>query len=400
MLKKLRIKFICINMVIVTAMLAVIFTTVLHFTQQNLEAESIQMMQSVAAEPFRLGKPDESGQDITLPYFIIELGQRGEILATGSTYYDLSDQNLLLELLGSVFGSQESTGLIEEYGLRFCKVGQTIVFADVSSERATLENLRNTCLLIGLGSFFVFLLISLWLARWAVKPVEQAWTQQRQFVADASHELKTPLTVIMTNAELLQNPDYDETTRGQFTSSILTMSRQMRGLVEGLLELARVDNGSLQLNFTDLDFGPLVELEILPFEPLFFEKGLELDCQTEKDIPLRGSASHLRQVVQILLDNAMKYSDPGTVRISLTRQNGHCLLSVSTPGAPMSPADLKNIFKRFYRMETSRTTGGSYGLGLSIAESIVREHKGKIWAESTGGYNHFFVQLPILGSIK
>ena len=113
----------------------------------------------------------------------------------------------------------------------------------MSSERATLKNLTETCAAIGVLCFAAFLLISWLLARWAVKPVETAWRQQRQFVADASHELKTPLTVIMTNAELLNSPGFDETRRSQFAAHILTMSRQMRQLIEEMLDLARTDNG-------------------------------------------------------------------------------------------------------------------------------------------------------------
>lgn len=173
------------------------------------------------------------------------------------------------------------------------------------------------------------------------------------------------------------------------------MSRQMRGLVESLLELARVDNGTAKMTLTALDFSGLVSDAVLPFEPLYFEKGLGLDCQIEEGIKLKGSESHLRQVMDILLDNAMKYSSPmGTVRIGLKRQGSHCLLSVSNPGEQISQEDLKNIFKRFYRIDKARSMNQSYGLGLSIAEEIVSAHRGRIWAESAAGLNTFYVLLP------
>ena len=116
----------------------------------------------------------------------------------------------------------------------------------------------------------------------------------------------------------------------------------------------------------------------------------------EKGISLKASDSHLRQVLGILLDNAMKYSAPeGRIWVKLIRHGGHCLLSVSSPGQEISPEDLQNIFKRFYRVDKARSRDGSYGLGLSIAQSIVLSHKGKIWAESEDGINTFFIQLPI-----
>ena len=203
-----------------------------------------------------------------------------------SGYYDLSDEELLKEIWTVSFSSDEQTGILKEYNLRFYRTVtaqiQRIVFADISSELATLDHLVKTCISIGTLSLLVFFGISLLLAHLAVKPIERAWTQQRQFVADASHELKTPLTVIMTNAELLQAPDYDETSKAQFSSSILTMSRQMRGLVESLLELARVDNGTARMTLTNLDFSGLVSDAVLPFEPLYFEKGLGMDCQRKE----------------------------------------------------------------------------------------------------------------------
>lgn len=401
MLKKLRVKFVCFIMAIVTIMLCVIFGTVYYFTSKSLEEESIQMLQRIAADPFQLDMPGETQQEVRLPYFILQITPFTKPVAIYSGYYDLSDENFLAEILDVAYSSDAQTGVLKEYDLRFYRIvsaqTQRIIFADMSSERATLENLVQTCVSLGVLSLLVFFVISLILAHRAVKPIEQAWTQQRQFVADASHELKTPLTVILTNAELLQDPEYDEESRAQFSGNILTMSRQMRGLVEGLLELARVDNGTARMTFDDLDLSGLVSDAALPFEPLYFERGLELECQIEAGIRLKGSASHLRQVVDILLDNAMKYSSPqGTVGVSLKKQGSHCLLSVSSPGEPISPEDLKNIFKRFYRIDKARSMDQSYGLGLSIAEGIVDTHHGKIWAESGDGRNTFYVQLPAI----
>ena len=258
-----------------------------------------------------------------------------------------------------------------------------------------MRSLTNTCVIIGVLSFAVFLGLSFLLARWAVKPVETAWNQQRQFVADASHELKTPLTVILTNAELLQEPEYDEQARSRFVDSIMTMSHQMRGLVESLLELARVDNGGQNMVFFRLNFSELVSDALLPFEPVYFEKGLTLESNVEENLFVKGSQQHLKQVADILLDNASKYaSADSTVRVILRRQGSHCLLSVASAGDAISKEDLKNIFKRFYRMDKARSMNHSYGLGLSIADSIVSKHGGKIWAESADGVNTFFVQLP------
>ena len=399
MIRRLKIKFICVTMTIITVLLCVIFGLIIHFTQQNLENQSLQAMQALASGPVIPGKPGEMPHELRIPYFILQVSPTGESAVISSGNYDLSDTESLKQILSKTLSSSRKTGILPDFGLRFFKAntpaGQKLVFADISADQAMITDLVRTCVLIGVLSLSLFFGISILLARWAIRPVEQAWNQQRQFVADASHELKTPLTVIMTNAELLQDPGYDDAARRQFSGSILTMSRQMRGLVEGLLDLARADNGSSAMDFSLLDFSQLAGDAVLPFEPLYFEQGLTLESSIESGIRLSGSARHLQQAVDILLDNAAKYTFPGsTVTVTLKKQGRHCLLAVSNPGESISPQDLKNIFKRFYRTDKARAINGSYGLGLSIAESIVREHRGRIWAQSENGCNTFFIQLP------
>ncbi len=397
MLKKLRLRFVCINMVIVLVMLSVILGTVLHSTRQNLIRESEAMMRSVAENPLQLNWPGSSSS--RLPYFTVRISLTGEVRVTGTSYYNIEDTELLTALLTEALNSEESTGQIKDYNLRFYRTMQPgaeyVIFADISSEKATMRGLWKNSLMVGGAALGVFLLISILLARWAVKPVDEAWRQQKQFVSDASHELKTPLTVILTNAELLQDPSYGEAERARFADNILTMSHQMRGLVEGLLDLARVDNGAVQTSFARVDLSALTESALLPFEPLFFEKGLELKSDIAKDVFCKGSQSHLRQVTDILLDNAQKYSSSGSVEVRLEKQgHSHCLLSVTSPGEPLSPEECKAVFKRFYRGDKARSMDHSYGLGLAIAESIVAEHRGRIWCQGGDGKNTFFVQLP------
>ena len=146
-----------------------------------------------------------------------------------------------------------------------------------------------------------------------------------------------------------------------------------------------------------MDLSALTEDALLPFEPVFFEKGLTLSSDIEPGIVCRGSEPHLRRVAEILLDNAQKYSAPGTVVLSLEKQGkNHALLRLVSPGEPLSAQECRDIFKRFYRVDKSRSDPGSYGLGLAIAESVVRDHGGKIWCEGANNANTFFVQLPRL----
>ena len=389
MIRTLRLKFIAVTMAVVTVLLSVIFGLVIHFTGANLEEESVRFLRSAAEGPLQPGLPGQ----VQLPCFVIRVNPWGQSIQF-SGGFDLSDDAMLTDIVTLAAAAEEDVGVLEDYSLRYLRTRSpgeaTLVFTDISGERLTMRNLRLTCAAIGVLSVALFLAVSVLLARWAVRPVEQAWAEQRQFVADASHELKTPLTVILTNAELMQtDPD------PQYARSVLTMSRRMRTLVESLLELARVDGGAARTAFEETDLSGLLEDELLPFEPVYFERGLTLRSDISEDIRVSGSPRHLRQVISILLDNAMNHSPEGsTVSLRLTRQSGSALLTASNPAPPMSREECQRIFRRFYRSDPARS-GGGYGLGLPIAQGIVTDHGGKIWAESRDGELIFSVLIPL-----
>lgn len=393
MLKKLRVKFICFTMALVFVMLCIIFGMVYGFTADNLENDSLQMMRTIGGPP---GRKESKRPEIPVPYLILEKNNAGVWVAQGSDYYDLEDQAFLTGLLEAVSREDARSGILEAYNMRYQRSEGPFlqyVFMDISAERATLQDLVGTCLLIGVISLVLFFGISVLLARWAIRPVEVAWEQQKQFVADASHELKTPLAVILTNAELLADESYSPEERSKFGQNILTMSCHMRHLVESLLELARLDN--LTLTSRPLDFSALTDHALLPFEPVLFEAGLTLESQILPGLWVNGDAARLQQVIEIFLDNARKYAEPGMVTVKLDKAGGHALLQVETPGSPLSAQEVKNIFHRFYRTDASRKRDGSYGLGLSIAQKITQQHGGKIWAEGLEHSNRFSLLLPL-----
>ena len=400
MLKRLRIQFIAIIMALLTLLLGSVIGLIYHFTRQSLVKESRDMMDSLAASPFQLARLDEATNRVNLPYCMLQVNKYGEILATNGGYYDLSDEDFLQELIAVTYSSTDMQGEIPQYHLRYSRYllqnGQRLVFVDTTSEQATLHALLRSSLLLGAAALLLFFGVSLLLARWTVRPVESAWRQQKQFVADASHELKTPLTVILTNTELLQSPDYDEAQKQQFTDGIRTMAQQMRALVERLLELARAENARPQAAFAPVCLSEVAETSALLFEAALYERGLTLETQVEPELTVSGDERQLGQLVEILLDNARKYASGGTVRLQLQRSGRHsCHLSLENEGPALSPQQLQEIFKRFTRADPARTRSGSFGLGLAIAQAIVQAHHGKIWAESRDGCNTFHVELPL-----
>jgi len=402
LIKRLRIKFICVNMLFVTCMLAILFGTLTYFMSRTIAKEKTTELHRIAAEPGKKIRPygGNTNGEYVMSYFTLEYGPDGKLTAFGSGDFDLSDEEGLAALYERVMNEEKADGVLKDNNLRYYRaetpMGEKLVFADTYAERATINHLIRSCMWLAVVSFAVFFAASLHLSRWAVRPVEIAWKNQKQFVADASHELKTPLTVIMSNAELLQQPGYDEAQRKKFSDSILIMSRQMRRLVESLLELARLDSVQGTNDFQELDFSALVEDCILPFEPLFFERGLQLESDVEKNLRVSGNQQALRQCVDILLDNAQKYSEPGAVRLCLRRCGRSAELTVANPAPALKRGESEDIFKRFYRRDAARTGSGSYGLGLPIAKGIVARHGGKISCGWEAGEILFTVTLPII----
>lgn len=395
MIRKLRTRFVLFSMLLVSILLSVMMVMVIRFNRFALQEQSINALERAATLPRNRWDPGaEFPEELPVAWFTLTIGPDGELHAWGSGHFDLSDREELWELLELARQGEESVGVLEEQELRYLRSGKAIAFADMSGEKMIMANIRRSCIAVGGVSFVVFFLVSLLLSFVTAHPVKKAWEQQRQFIADASHELKTPLSVIMANAELLQSGDCDSRSRGRFSGNILTMSYQMRSLVEQMLEMARVDG--LEPKRKPLDFSELVSDAALSVQLLYEEKGRALTADIQEELYVRGSSSHLYQLLDVLLDNALKYSEgDGAVELTLKSQGSACLLTVTSPGVPLTRQQQRDVFKRFYRVDPARSRNGSYGLGLSIAQQIVHIHRGSIRAQGKDGANSFVVTLPM-----
>ena len=305
----------------------------------------------------------------------------------------------------AVAAATEESGAISGLNLRYLQDtdregNSRIAFADMGWETDSLWPLIRSSLLVGalaLGGFFV---ISLMLSGLALKPAEEAWEQQRRFVADASHELKTPLTVILTNTGILLAHSGDTIAQQQkWVEYIGDEAQRMRALVEDLLFLAKSDAGKETAPVTaPVDVSELTWSALLPFEPVAFEQGVEMESEIADQLTVQGNADQLRRLVAILLDNAVKYAgNGGRVKLVLSRpERGGVCLAVHNTGPAIPPEHLPHLFERFYRADDSRArTSGGYGLGLAIAKRIVDGHGGSI-AVSSGedAGTDFTVRLP------
>lgn len=404
MIRKLRVKFVAICMALVTAILAVVFVSVYVSMERNVEDLSRQVLHQVLEFNGRGFSRPEIGLDVPgggrvlLPYFTVEVWGNDAYI-TGGTYADLEDTAALQAILGDCLSQERQEGTLDRYGLRYLRqengLYQRIAFVDMSMETSILRNMMGPYLLIALVSMVLLLGVSLLLAYWATRPVERAWKQQRQFLSDASHELKTPLTVILSNAELLEDAALADRP-ARWADNIHTEARRMKRLVEEMLTLARADNPAPAAPFAPVSLSDTAADCALAFEPVAFEAGKALEYTIAPSLSVLGDRDKLYRLISILLDNAIKYgAEGGTVHLTLERGDRQVRLTVSNPGQPIPPEQLAHLFERFYRADASRGEKSGFGLGLSIAQTIVQEHKGSLKAESDAQSTRFLAVLPL-----
>ena len=246
-------------------------------------------------------------------------------------------------------------------------------------------------------SLLAFFVLSVFLARWAVRPVENAWQRQKRFVADASHELKTPLTVILSNAEMLQSGENMDEKAQERVDNILAEGIRMKRLIENMLTLAKSDYAENTLVMSRVNLSDIILDSVLLYESAAYDDNKQLSFNVAEGVIVNGDADKLRQVIDILLDNALKYSNEGSqITVDLSVQyRREALVRVRSEGEAIPREELQNIFIRFYRVDKARENHGGFGLGLSIAEEIIQSHRGRIWAESDSSGNTFSFILPL-----
>ena len=247
--------------------------------------------------------------------------------------------------------------------------------------------IRNT-FKVGIVIVIVVFILSYFIAGWILKPLEESYKKQKQFISDAGHELKTPVAAIDANAELL----YGDIGDNKWLQSIRYESRRMTELIRQMLDLARTEN--VEVEKEKLDMSRLVMGSVLPYEGVAFEKGYEIETDIEEDVFYTGNRGQMEQLLAILVDNAIDHaSGEGRIGISLHKEGSNIILNVSNPGEAISSEDAKNLFEGFYRADKAHTDNGHYGLGLAIAKAIVTSNKGHIDVMSMDGSNFFTVKL-------
>ena len=414
MIRKLKRKFILINMSLVFVVLAVTFGMILFFNYQGLQRDwnnilhmTIKMREEKPevqrAEQFDVdhapGRENDKQPFFMSVSFSVDVEADGKILEMRGNNAEATEE-FLNKVVAEVLSSDSTEGYLRNDNLRYLIVrGENdtqIAFVDVSRSLNSFMKLVWTLVLVGLAGLAAFFGISIFLAEITIKPVKDAWDQQRQFVADASHELKTPLTVILANTGILLSHKQDTIeAQEKWIDYIKAEAVRMKKLVEDMLFLAKADVAKASHNHIEINLSDLLWSCLLPFESVAYEQELTIENEITPDLTMHADEGQIKQLVLILLDNACKYTESGgKVTVVLEKKQDRVILSVNNTGTVIEKEKLGHLFERFYRADESRArTEGGYGLGLSIAKSIVENHHGKISVESNAEQGTTFIVI-------
>ncbi len=410
MFTKLRNKFLILILVTISIMMFLAFSSIYLITYKNVRADinmelnrisEFYRKSSIAPEQPKPGLDNSPSRERSVSFAVATDSNWNTLLI--SSVFDM-DTGFYENAKNAAVSQNARTGDIKldgnywAYAIKPYPGGYMLVFLDITSRQGILTNLVYTFLVVAAVMLIFIFLISRSFANRAIKPVKDAFDKQKQFIADASHELKTPLTVINTNVDvLLSNGDVSINSQSKWLHYIKSEVERMSKLTNDLLYLAQLDYSDGKMIYSDFDLSKTVENVILTMEAVIFEDNLSFKYDVEPNLTIHGNNEQLKQVVMILLDNAVKYvNSKGVISIALKKSSSNAVLSVTNTGEEISGEQLDKIFDRFYRTDKSRgRKSGGYGLGLAIAKSIVVQHGGKIYAKSTANEGTtFIIELP------
>lgn len=420
MIRRLRRKFILACMVSLALVLAVILggVNLMSYHKMVTDADAILALldanggnfpKNRGAEgtrpdgepPARKNPFDPGGISPETPYesrfFSVLLDADGQSLQVDTGQVVAVDEAAAVEYAQKVWASGRRSGFLEYYRYLVCEEeqGTLIVFLDCGRSLSTFLSTLLTSVLLALLGLLAVLVLLLILSKHIVRPVAESYEKQKQFITDAGHELKTPITIIGADADLAEM----ECGENQWIADIRRQAQRLTRLTNDLIYLSRMEEEQPKLQPIEFPLSDVAEEMAQSFQALAKSQGKELLLRIQPMLSFTGDEKAIRQLLSILLDNALKYSaDSAPLTLKLEKQGRTILLTVSNPVAqPMEQDKLSHLFDRFYRTDQSRNSEtGGYGLGLSIARSIVLAHKGKIRAESPDGRTlTIAVHLPV-----
>ncbi|HZJ86700.1 MAG TPA: HAMP domain-containing sensor histidine kinase [Erysipelothrix sp.] len=371
MFKKLKRNFVLLNMVIISSVMLLAFGSIFLIVRQNTMTSLKDDLNHLNFNPSNTTYNDDYAFEGILPSdykvsFQLALGSNLELLSIKS-YIDMPIY-MYQEAVDEVIHKNQNEGTLSLGGKTWMyqvKPQNNIIisYLDITQSIQNLNRLGLTFIVVGGIMLGVIYFISVYFANKSLVSVEDAWLKQKEFIANASHELKTPLSILSVNADALTlNQD------NQWAQNIKTEIKNMNNLISDLLDLAQSENTALELEMVDL--SSLLQMNLSSFEVKFFEEGKKLTQSIEQGLFVQTNKSKVSQIIRILLDNALKYSAKN-IDVILYENNKNVILEITNDGDGLDDKAIAQIFNRFYKVEDARSQhDASYGLGLSIAKNL------------------------------
>lgn len=407
MIGSLRRKFISISMISIFIVFSCIFISLMVFTKIQTNRSVDMLVDTISSNDGVFPKFDPSKQrmPVQMPYsdviteetqfstrfFSVWLDDEKQIVNTNMYSVSTITEQDVEDYTDKVLKRGKERGWIGDYRYRIMDTenGTTVVFVNGNTYNNTSNRLLFTALLVLLGSASLILILTVVVSKRAVRPVAESYEKQRQFITDANHELKTPLTLILSNLDIVES----ELGKNEWLDDIRSEGERMGLLINQLVTLSRMDESTDSVMREEFNLSNAVADTVSEFESFAEERSHTLTSSINPSVYYYGDESLIRRLTAILLDNAIKYCDAGgNIQLSLTFRR-HPVLTVENTYQDVDKLELNRLFDRFYRADKARTFSGSFGIGLSIAQSIVKSHKGNIAAYRKSGIIGFRVEL-------
>ena len=410
MIKNLRTKFIVLAMTSLLVLLVVIVTgmNLMNFKSVVSEADDTLLLMSQNQGRFPDFGDIQEDMDLLPPgmspdlpfesrYFSVLLDEKGEIIYTDTSHIMSVSTTEATEYAGQVYDGNKKSGFVGVF--RFIQTqdfdGRRITFLDCGRELDAFERFLISSIAMSVAGLILMFFVITFFAGKILRPVEESYYKQKRFITDAGHEIKTPLTIINTNADLLEM----EIGENECVDDIKQQAKRLTSLTNDLVYLARMEEAENSIPAIDFPVSDIISDAALPFKSLAKAQGKQLNINIQPMLSMKGNDKAVERLISILMDNAVKYSPQGgSIELSFSHSGKNLMLTVTNDA--MQKLDEKNmsqVFERFYRMDSSRNSEtGGYGIGLSTAQAIVTAHGGKIQAGIKDG-NRFqiTVQLPV-----
>ena len=407
MISSLRRKFLLIALASLIGTMTVLCAAIgvgIHCTTTNRIDRAISILQQNGGSflpPESHFDPSDSQFQVTpetpfeTRYFLVELTAQREIALVDLEHIAALDRQTVVDTISRIVAAGTDRGYVGHYRFGIFPRedgGSTVIVLDCFLQLQSASNMLRITVSMFLACFLIVSVLLLFLSKRAIRPFADNLERQRQFVTDASHELKTPLAILSADMGLLE----DAYGKDKWLESARAQIARLDQLIKNLVELARTEEAVREGAAAALDLSEIAWASAEAFQPLAEAAGKTLSADIAEGLTLRGTQDQFFRLLSILLDNAVKYCDPGgTIRLRVFQRGRHISLSVSNPCARVDPAQLPRYFDRFYRADPSRdrATGG-YGIGLSTAKAIVLRHRGRIAGRYGDGVITFTATIP------